>query len=362
MVHKFPKFDEVYSSTLKRVRIWENQDKYINNRENLKKFGKLYEPAYFYGEFERIFLNALHYYFENLSSVKIKQNTSGHRGRELQHHDSDEYKKHVTDNIGIFARHGMTSLEMILNGVVTYVLTVYYQSGYDSPPEDLLTKSDNRIGFWFRVWEKDVDGDFEDLGGNTDSGFSSKDLKYNVAHHSISSLVQAIKKTIEDDDNDNDDSVNNPPTNSPTRSQKTPKRELVSVESLAYPQAKGSDLTCGDGDIDWKGKLVMMSPEKFLRLAAKLDDRFYSKESLDNLRKRMREQQPIDHLCLGVDMERKKVINHEGRHRAKAALELGIEEVPVFVFTGSCYKRTPKWTPEEHDEIDKAVFEPELPR
>jgi hypothetical protein len=67
-------------------------------------------------------------------------------------------------------------------------------------------------------------------------------------------------------------------------------------------------------------------------------------------------------LCLGVDMARKKVINHEGRHRAKAALELGIEEVPVFVFTGSCYKRTPKWTPEEHEEIDRAEFEPELPR
>lgn len=133
-------------------------------------------------------------------------------------------------------------------------------------------------------------------------------------------------------------------------------------EGLQYPEAKGNNMQCHAGDVDWKGKVVYMTPDKFLKLAAKLSDEGYSPKSMENIRSRFSKQLPTDPLILYVDMSRKKVTGHEGRHRARVAQEMGIEKVPVFVFTGSCYKRTPKWTPEEHEEIDKAEFEPELPR
>ena len=62
---------------------------------------------------------------------------------------------------------------------------------------------------------------------------------------------------------------------------------------------------------------------------------------------------------LWVDMNNKKVTGHEGRHRAMIAKELGIEKLPVFVFTGE-YTRTPKWTTQDHDVVDNLKFSPEL--
>ena len=76
------------------------------------------------------------------------------------------------------------------------------------------------------------------------------------------------------------------------------------------------------GFIGWKGKMVWMSPDKFLHLARKLD--MPSEDSLNSLRQAMKLGQPIPHLMLGVDMVNKKVVDHEGRHRATVAKELGI--------------------------------------
>lgn len=111
------------------------------------------------------------------------------------------------------------------------------------------------------------------------------------------------------------------------------------------------------GDINWKGKLVWTSPDKFLSLARKLTHP--SSESLNMLRKKMLNNEPIEHLTLWVDMDNKKVKSHEGRHRALIAKELGIKEVPVFVFTGSNYDRVPKWKPEDHKIVDELNFSPE---
>lgn len=128
---------------------------------------------------------------------------------------------------------------------------------------------------------------------------------------------------------------------------------------LEYPTATGEDLHSYRGNINWKGKIVYMSPDKFLRLAAKLPDQFVDKESISNLERKMLEGSPLDPLSLSVDMSKKKVTGHEGRHRAMVAKKLGIVEVPVFIYTGGGYDRVPSWSPEQHSEVDKSEFLPE---
>lgn len=121
--------------------------------------------------------------------------------------------------------------------------------------------------------------------------------------------------------------------------------------------AKGEDLQSYGGMAGWKGKIVWMSPDKFLSLVYPL--KYPSKLGLSHLEKRMKEKLPIDFLVLKVDSKRKKIIGHEGRHRATVAKELGIEKVPVLVYFEESYPRVPKWGPEHHEFADKAEFKPE---
>jgi hypothetical protein len=131
------------------------------------------------------------------------------------------------------------------------------------------------------------------------------------------------------------------------------------INELEYPLAKGKDLQ-SYGDMEgWKGKLVWMSPEKFLSLVSNLPDYLQNKKSMKNLEYRMKNNLPIDFLVLEVDMVKRKIIGHEGRHRAKTALKLGIEKVPVLIHTGNCFDRVPDWTPDTHDIVDKLKFKPE---
>lgn len=111
-----------------------------------------------------------------------------------------------------------------------------------------------------------------------------------------------------------------------------------------------------NGLIGWKGKMVYTTPNKFLSLAKKLE--FPSYNSLNSLRIAMKSGEPIPHLQLWVDMKTKKVIDHEGCHRATVAKELGIQKIPVFVYTGE-YTRTPNWTKEDHDVVDNLRFTPQ---
>jgi putative nucleotidyltransferase with HDIG domain len=128
---------------------------------------------------------------------------------------------------------------------------------------------------------------------------------------------------------------------------------------LEYPLANKENLQSFKGMAGWKGKIIWMPPEKFLRLVHPLPDEFFNAISYENIKNRMIKGLPLDFLVLEIDMVRRKVISHEGRHRAKAAIELGIQQVPVFIYTGNRFKRVPTWSPEDHDVIDKAEFDPE---
>ena len=131
------------------------------------------------------------------------------------------------------------------------------------------------------------------------------------------------------------------------------------LEDLDYPEAMGKDVDSYRGESGWKGKIVKMSPQKFLSLAAPLPERLVNHKSIENLLDRYEKQLPVDPLVLQVDMETNKVIGHEGRHRALAAIRKGITVVPVLIFTGSYFKRVPNWDAQDHSRIDAAEFEPE---
>lgn len=131
-------------------------------------------------------------------------------------------------------------------------------------------------------------------------------------------------------------------------------------ENYEYPLATGEDLYSHKGNINWKGKIVYMTPDRFLELAYPLPDALKSELSLQKIRHRIINKLPLDPLVLDVNMEKNKVVGHEGRHRAMVAKELGIQKVPVFIFTGSGFDRVPKWSSDVHKKIDAALFRPEL--
>jgi len=132
------------------------------------------------------------------------------------------------------------------------------------------------------------------------------------------------------------------------------------LSELEYPLAGKEDLQSYGGMVGWKGKIVYMSPEKFLRLAVPIPDNQLDPKSLERIESRMRNQLPLDFCVLEVDMKTKKVTGHEGRHRCKVAKKLGIDRVPVLIYTGSNFDRVPNWDKNTHDLVDKSDFLPQL--
>ena len=132
------------------------------------------------------------------------------------------------------------------------------------------------------------------------------------------------------------------------------------LKEIEYPLAKGTELTSYRDYVGWKGKIIWMTPDKFLQLAPPLLYPFHS--SFDYMKKRIKEKLPLDPLILWVDPQIKTVISHEGRHRATIAKQLGIEKVPVMIVVNKWIqmgKRVPKWTGAQHAFIDKADFKPQ---
>ena len=90
-------------------------------------------------------------------------------------------------------------------------------------------------------------------------------------------------------------------------------------------------------------RLVWMRPEKFLNLATstiKLDDtkytryseEIYDSGSLEKIKKRLKSELELDPLFLDVDFDTGRVSQHEVRHRAFVAHQLGIKKIPVLIY------------------------------
>lgn len=104
------------------------------------------------------------------------------------------------------------------------------------------------------------------------------------------------------------------------------------VEVTEYKMAKAEYLLKYHPEAQ---KLVWMSPNEFLELIPPYAGTPWNRENIENLKEKMLRGEELDPLFIDVYAESKRrcqVINHEGRHRAKAAEELGIKSVPVLIY------------------------------
>lgn len=103
----------------------------------------------------------------------------------------------------------------------------------------------------------------------------------------------------------------------------------------------------------YKGKvtIVLMSPRLFMSLASPKGFLAYemnnnklteglggetveqSEESIKNIADSMKKGEPISTPYLNVDLKELRVFQHEGRHRAFGALDAGIKQMPVYIYT-----------------------------
>ncbi len=106
---------------------------------------------------------------------------------------------------------------------------------------------------------------------------------------------------------------------------------------LKVSMAKGGNVTdypiapigewYGDADYEKRGgKMVKMSPQEYLKLVRTLTIDEGSRDNIDDLKNHILSGKTLDPLTIYSDGK------EDGRHRANAAIELGIKEVPVIIF------------------------------
>ena len=102
---------------------------------------------------------------------------------------------------------------------------------------------------------------------------------------------------------------------------------MSSTEKLKYNMAKAEYL------FEYRkesNSLVWTPPESFLDVVK--PPLSWNEASLNDLREKMKKGAEIDPLFVDIEPKYCTITSHEGRHRAKAASELGIEEVPVLIY------------------------------
>jgi len=105
-----------------------------------------------------------------------------------------------------------------------------------------------------------------------------------------------------------------------------------------YPAATGKQITVSRiYDMFKKCEVLHLRPEDYLKLVPKT---IINESIVDELKKKIQNKEPLDipwidisHEECGYMWKLPCIIGHEGRHRAVAAKEKGINKIPVFL----CY-------------------------
>lgn len=98
------------------------------------------------------------------------------------------------------------------------------------------------------------------------------------------------------------------------------------VENHHYPMAPRGEWYGNGTYAENGGEIVMMSPDEYLSQVRPLEIDDVSRENIDDLKQHIESGRTLDPLVIYPDGK------EDGRHRAHAAKELGIKEVPVIVF------------------------------
>lgn len=102
-------------------------------------------------------------------------------------------------------------------------------------------------------------------------------------------------------------------------------------QQISYPMAP-RDRWFGDADYEARGgEIVQMTPDEFLARAAPLTMDEETRENIDDLKQHIQDGGELDPLSIYADTS--KARDSDGRHRANAAKEMGISQVPVVDFT-----------------------------
>ena len=116
------------------------------------------------------------------------------------------------------------------------------------------------------------------------------------------------------------------------RTRFTPKKAKTRQQLDTYPMETEGQWY-GEGDFKARGGvLTMMSPQDFLSKAKNLEIDEETRENVDDLKKHIQDGKKLDPLTL-YSLDATDVRNSDGRHRAIASQELGIQEVPVVDYT-----------------------------
>jgi hypothetical protein len=111
------------------------------------------------------------------------------------------------------------------------------------------------------------------------------------------------------------------PNETPTPIQRFSRRKPV------YPLADRGEWYGSANYQQTGGKLVQMSPDEYLRRVRPLEVDAVSRENIDDLKAHIAAGRTLDPLAIYADGK------EDGRHRAHAAREMGIESVPVLVWS-----------------------------
>jgi len=107
-----------------------------------------------------------------------------------------------------------------------------------------------------------------------------------------------------------------------------PKDAQEAMPAMEYPIAPINEWY---GEANYQqtgGKMKNMSPDEFLSSVRPLDIDEGSRDNIDDLKNHMMSGRTLDPLNIFASGK------EDGRHRAVAAKELGIQEVPVIIFGG----------------------------
>lgn len=99
------------------------------------------------------------------------------------------------------------------------------------------------------------------------------------------------------------------------------------TQRLSYPIAPRDEWYGNLNYANDGGRMVMMTPDEYLSKVRPLVIDEISRENIDDLKDHIMSGHTLDPLVIYSDGK------EDGRHRANAAKELGIEQVPVIVFS-----------------------------
>ena len=105
----------------------------------------------------------------------------------------------------------------------------------------------------------------------------------------------------------------------------------IGTKSITYIEATGDDVQ----DVQLKGKEYkseVISPDEYLKETGGYESTFIDQKKVDKIKEKIKNGTPLDPLTLTT--KEGSNVGQEGRHRAEAAKQLGIKEIPVVRIEG----------------------------